>query len=325
MGQGDRSELAGIRLAAAEWVVRLSDPESTSADRAAFEAWRAQSPHHEAAYERELAAWERLDRLRALGARGEIDPNVIRPPGRARASFIKIAAGAVLALALGGAVAFVATAPPAYATGIGERRVVVLEDGSRVELNTNSKIVVRYRDGVREVSLERGEALFQVAQGDRPFVIVTSQARVAAGASELSVRLRDEGLVVQVSGGKVALQNAAGGAAAGRIDINAGQEAAFQGGDLRVQAMSLEEIGREQAWRQGSISLDGRTLGDAIDEFNRYNRQKLVLTDESLSGLRLGGYFSTSDIDGFSSALTNAFHLSATERENGDIYIGPKT
>ena len=61
---GSRRE--AVRQAAALWVVRLDDASCSAADRAAFEAWRDESHEHEAAFEREAAAWARLERLRAM-------------------------------------------------------------------------------------------------------------------------------------------------------------------------------------------------------------------------------------------------------------------
>lgn len=328
MGQGDRSALDGIRRAAATWVVRLSDPSCTSAERAAFEAWRSESFHNEAAYEQAAAAWDRFDRLRAVGA-GErkVDPNVLAPPkpplGR---GLLKIAAGVVLALGLVGAGALVAMAPPAYATGVGERRVVALDDGSHVELNTDSKIVIQFRNNVREVRLVRGEALFQIAGDARPFVIIADDARLTTQRSEVAVRLREAGPVVQVSDGAVVVAQESGSAQGARTtDLAAGTEAVYGDAGAQVRTISTAEINRAQAWRQGAIALDGRSLEQAVEEFNRYNKQKLVLTDNGLAGIRLGGYFRTSDLQGFASALAKGFPVTATRANNGDIHLEPKT
>jgi ferric-dicitrate binding protein FerR (iron transport regulator) len=78
-----------------------------------------------------------------------------------------------LVFAVGAAATFTVTtlSSPAYATAVGERRIIILSDGSRVELNTNSKIIVRYRNRMRRIELVKGEALFNVAQGAEPLLL----------------------------------------------------------------------------------------------------------------------------------------------------------
>lgn len=48
--------------------------------------------------------------------------------------------------------------PLHYATGPGEQRIVVLADGSRITLNTRTRLDVTIQNGRRDVVLEGGEA-----------------------------------------------------------------------------------------------------------------------------------------------------------------------
>jgi transmembrane sensor len=75
-----RARRERLKSEAAQWVVRLADPSCTDLDRAGFEAWRGESADHEAIFERELAAWERLDQARRLRAPGRMaDPDLLAP------------------------------------------------------------------------------------------------------------------------------------------------------------------------------------------------------------------------------------------------------
>jgi transmembrane sensor len=206
---------------------------------------------------------------------------------------VRLAAAALVATL--GVSAFVLTtlASPAYATGIGERRVVVLSDGSRIELNTNSKVVVRYRDGLREVELIRGEAVFDVAREARPFVVMAKAARLEAQRGEIVVRLRGDEAQVNVRQGlvSVATPGSAPSTLAPGLEADLGPDGA------RVGAIGPAKVERTLAWRQGAISLDGQSLAEAAEEFNRYNTEKIV-ADSSIANLRVGGYFQTSDVSG---------------------------
>lgn len=322
---GSRRE--AVRQAAALWVVRLDDPSCSAADRAAFEAWRADSHEHEAAFEREAAAWARLDRLRALR------PGVERPerdllapearltlPAFSQSSWARgMAAAAVLALSVAGVVTF--GGGTAYATAIGERRVVVLSDNSRIELNTNSKVVVRYRKGVREVKLIRGEAVFEAARDSRPFVIKAADAVMEAdGGAEMAVRLRSDGAVVTVRKGAVDLDPAPA-EPKDELRLTAGVAAIYSSGGSRSRAVSESEIDRSLAWRQGAIALSGQSLEQAVAEFNRYNRQQISIADPSISNLRLAGYFQTTEPKSFVTAVTSAFPVRASQDDDGAIRL----
>lgn len=322
---GSRRET--VRQAAALWVVRLDDPSCSDADRAAFQAWRDESHEHEAAFEREAVAWARLDRLRALRPPGERpDRDLLEParraslPGLSRSPWARgMAAAAVAALVVTGVMSFGTST--AYATAIGERRVVVLSDNSRIELNTDSKVVVRYRNGVREVRLVRGEAVFEAAKDARPFVIKAADAVMQAdGSAELAVRLRSDGAVVTVRKGAVDLDPEPT-ERKDELRLNAGVAAIYGSAGSRSRAVSESEIDRALAWRQGAIALNGQSLEQAVAEFNRYNRQQVSITDPSISGLRLAGYFQTTEPKGFVAAVTSAFPVRATEGADGTIRL----
>lgn len=322
---GSRRE--AVRQAAALWVVKLDEPSCSDTDRAAFEAWRVESFEHEAAFEREAAAWARLERLRALrpgDAAADRDLLVpkrsLRLPSLRRSPWARgMAAAAALALAVTGVMSF--GVPTAYATAIGERRVVVLADNSRIELNTDSKVVVRYRAGVREVKLVRGEAVFEAAKDRRPFLIKADSAVMQAEpASELAVRLRADGAMVTVRKGVVALDpNPAVGH--DELRLKAGNAAVYNAVGGRAQAVSDSEIERTLAWRQGAIALNGQSLAQAVAEFNRYNRQQVSIADPSISNLRLAGYFQSTEPKSFVAAVTSAFPVRASEGADGTIRL----
>ncbi|WP_297509422.1 FecR family protein [uncultured Caulobacter sp.] len=319
---GSRRE--AVRQAAALWVVRLDDPSCSDADRAAFEAWRGESFEHEAAYEREAVAWGRLERLRALrpGA-GKPEPDLlIAAPARGlrHSPWARgLAAAAAAAMVVGGVLSLGTST--AYATAIGERRVVVLSDNSRIELNTDSKVVVRYHGGVREVRLVRGEAVFQAANDKRPFVIKAAKAVMQAdGSTEMAVRLRADGAAVTVKRGAVELDP---GAAERKdeVRLTAGVAAVYGSAGARARPIPESEIDRALAWRQGAIALNGQSLEQAVAEFNRYNRQQIRIADPSISGLRLAGYFQTTEPTSFVNAVTNAFPVRAAEGADGAIRL----
>lgn len=312
-----------VREAAASWAVRLSDPACSDETRAAFEAWRDASPAHDAAFEREAAVWDRFDRLRALRpADPEPDADLVAPAPAAQPT-MRWAAAVAGAAVLGSIGLWTVNAAPAYATAVGERRLVVLEDGTRVELNTDSRIVVRYRRGEREVKLVRGEALFEVARDPaRPFIVAARDRRVEANAAAFNVRLQPKAVQVIVASGAVDIADAQPLAAPKpEAHLAAGVVALY--GDSGGVAQPIEPVRIDQAlaWRHGQIALNGQTLEGAVAEFNRYSAgRQLVVADPNIAGYRLGGYFGVDDMDGFVRALQTTFPIKATAA-NDTIYL----
>jgi transmembrane sensor len=314
-----------VREAAASWAVRLSDPHLTDEDRAAFEAWRDASPAHEAAFEREAAGWDRFDRLRALRpADPEPDADLLAPAPAALSPPMRWAAAIAGAAVLGGIGVWTVNADPAYATAVGERRLVVLEDGTRVELNTDSRIVVHYRRGEREVKLVKGEALFEVARDPaRPFVVAARDRRVQAKSAAFNIRLQPKAVQVLVAEGAVQIADAKPFAAPKpEANLSAGVVALYgENGGGVAQPVAPARIDQTLAWRHGQIALNGQTLESAVAEFNRYSADRqLVVADPAIAGYRLGGYFGVDDMAGFVRALQTTFPVKATQAKD-TIYL----
>ena len=318
-----------MRDEAAQWVARLSDPACDAQARAAFEVWRDADPAREAAFEREFATWEALDRLRALRpANPAPDPDLLAPNHTTAprpATHWVSAVSCAVAFAVVGTLLVNSLSSTAYATGVGERRVIVLSDGSRVEMNTDSKIVVHFHRGVRQVDLVRGEAVFNVGAGDGPFVVHTSAGDFKTLWSDLALRLGPAGARLIVRRGVVQVdsephrQHVAMNAA-----VSGGHEVNLVKGTVHQAPVAPEDVDRALTWRQGFVALNGQSLAEAVDEINRYNTTKIVIGDARIAGFRLAGYFSTSDEAGFAAAVSHAFPVKSAFMNDGTIRLSLK-
>ncbi len=91
-------------------------------------------------------------------------------------------------------------------TSVGEQRVMTLEDGTRVVLNTATRISVQYDRSARRVRLESGEALFEVAKRPEwPFVVTVGERQVTALGTSFVVRRDAELAAVTLVEGKVVI------------------------------------------------------------------------------------------------------------------------
>jgi transmembrane sensor len=167
---------------------------------------------------------------------------------------------------------------------------------------------------LRSVTLEQGEAWFQVAHDkSRPFIVRAGDVRVEAVGTAFSVRRRGNGTEILVTEGVVRAWVDGHEAAATRLA--AGSRALIEGVDPAVQVdKAPDTIDRALAWRSGEIALDGESLGYAVDEINRYNQRKIVIDDAALAKEPLVGYFRTNEPDNFGRAVADMMGARVVER-----------
>lgn len=225
-----------------------------------------------------------------------------------------------------------------YLTGIGEHRTIPLADGSRIAMNTQTRLRVRYSPHGRDIELIEGEALFYAARDPlRPFRVHARRTIVEALGTQFSIYLGNSGTKIAVTQGRVKIfenlnptpvilnpngllwtdtvmfelsQSPEG------LVVSAGYEArvsqdSFTDFEVETRRVELEELERHLAWVNGNLFFKGETLGEAVDAFNRYNWRKLTVTDPVIHDLQLGGEFETTNLDGFMEALNKLYGIRA--------------
>jgi len=309
---------------ASRWLSRRDARAPSPDDQADFDRWLSADIRHRVAYLRLEGAWKRSERLRELRPldRG-VDPDLLRTPALRSRWPVALAASFVLACVLGGY--FLAQARfgwQHYETRVGGFSRIVLEDGSVIDLNTNSDVRVRLQAERREVRLLRGEGRFQVAHDrHRPFVVTAADASVRAVGTAFSVRLRGATQVdVLVAEGTVAV---ASSTVPQSPPVNAGEAAVLQPNHMSVRHVEPDVVQSRLAWTSGRLQFRGESLGDAVAEFNRYNRRQLRLADASLAGLRVGGTFNATDPESFAAAVSSAFRLQVATNDPDTLTLRP--
>ena len=311
-----------IDTRAAMWAASVDRGQQSGAEKAALQAWLAQDPRHLGAYARARAVFAHFDRARALGA--SFDPREFQASGP-RVSRLQLkwaAAAAVAGISLFIGIMVSRELSGTITTAQGEVRLVPLVDGSAVTLNTASKLVVDYSKAERHVELRAGEALFNVAKDHtRPFIVFAGNTRVRAVGTSFSVRrISDDNVKVLVREGTVEVTEGEGGRVV-TLRVGAGSELRAQSqsaGPLvsapstQVVAVPAAQVDRELAWQQGMISLDGRTLREAAEEFSRYSRQRIVIDDPVLADRTVTGLFSANNPVGFAQAVAKSMAISVS-------------
>jgi transmembrane sensor len=308
-----------IEARASQWLAARDAGALTREQSAELHRWLNADIRHRVAYLRLEATWERTDKLRELQPLDRaMDPDLLALPDERRRWPLAVAAS-LLVGALGGVWGWQQHFSwQHYETRVGGFSRAVLEDGSVIDLNTNTELHVRLGDARREVRLVRGEGRFQVAHDtQRPFTVAAADAAVRAVGTAFTVRLREDDQVdVLVSEGKVAVASSRGQNAPSLI---AGDAAVVLPDSVSVSRVEPQLLARRLAWTSGRLEFRGESLGEAVAEFNRYNRRQIRLADASLATLRVGGSFTATDPESFASALASAFKLGLSRDLDGIV------
>ena len=230
--------------------------------------------------------------------------------------------------------------PTDYVTGTGERRVIHLDDGSTLTMNTQSRVKVWFTHNLRDLQLLEGEALFTVAHDSvRPFRVHVGRSVVEAVGTEFDVLKDEHGTKVSVVEGRVKIfdyqspaplilnPNAVAWTEAGATELQqsgtpvpvGAREVArvTQPGegsaDFEVdrREVTQQEIERHLAWTNGQLIFENATLTETVAEFNRYNRRKLQIGDPDIAQVRIGGAFRSNNVDDLLMELHSLFGIRA--------------
>lgn len=313
------------REAAAMWWARMSSDVKTSADQEAFDAWLAASPDHATAYAETCALAGRFD---ALGEQPEIaelrrETQLFeerqRRPLLARTGPVWAAASiaAVLIIATLLHSGFNPTETQKWVTARGESRNITLSDGSKVMLGSDSRLAIQFRRRQRDLTLERGQAFFNVARNaDRPFVVAAAGRTITALGTAFDVRSYPNETTVTLLEGRVAIARASEGEQ--EFVLMPGQQLHVDSGMATVRDV---DAAAETSWRTGVLEFDSVSLARAAMEFNRSAARSIIVSDPRLATLQVSGVFRADDPQGFAAALEPAYPLIATLQRSGDIVL----
>ncbi|KAA5840080.1 FecR family protein [Pseudomonas chlororaphis] len=313
---------ATVRDEAALWFVRLQEPAIDAEERQRFDAWLAQHDAHRDEFQLLHTLWAATDlvpkaRLQALCATPS--PSIRRRP------LLRYAvAASVLAVAVGLGLFSGLNQPAGYsdefATAPGERRHVALPDGSQVDLNSRSRLRVRYEKGLRSVELSEGEAMFSVEHdSSRPFVVAAGPGKVTVTGTRFDVRRDAAQTRIAVEQGTVRVQGR-DAADSDFVNLTAGLGTAV---DARGQVAAAYAVDPQAltAWRSGKLVFNNASLNEVAAEVSRYREQPLRVGSEAVGRLRLTSVFKADDTDALLKALPSILPVAVKTHADGSQEI----
>lgn len=317
--------------AAAAWLLLLCDHEPSEAERADFVEWDRDADNHTAFMEA-LETWHSIDDVAnepwlldlLQDARTARLRHFRRQPPR---RWMLAAACLALVFFFAGGLWWYVTAPVTYSTGIGERRVVQLGDGSQISLDADTRVEVSYTRDHRRLRLLQGRVACDVAKDPlRPFSVHARNKVVVATGTEFSVELVSNQVRVVLYEGHVAVLDVdrgnshpqpvflAGSRAAADSALMPGRELVIP---VQIDSATVSRVNPAQsiAWEQGLLYFDDEPLSTAIQRVNRYSREQIALSGTKAASVRISGVFEAGNTAAFVSGVTAVFPIRAVDRK----------
>lgn len=296
------------RSAVEWWLLQQEEGALPEALHRDWLAWRAADPLHEQAWQHLAGVNQRLAGLAGPQQAGiaDIARAALAPRGTVRRRRV---VQTLAVLAFGTGVAWQAERHLPWRswtadvrTARGERRHMVLEDGTRIVLNGASALDIAYGPRQRRLRLLEGEVLVTTAhdpqQPARDFIVQTGQGLAQALGTRFAVRaLAGGGSQVSVFEGAVRL--IPDSAANGALVLQAGQQAT-----LRAAGVSPPQPVHEDslAWTEGMLVARGMPLAELLAALQPYSAARLVCAPE-VAQLRISGTYPLDDVPRVLAAL----------------------
>jgi transmembrane sensor len=343
---GESAEHDSVLQAAAQWSIELSTGDIPAERIAQWQQWLAASEAHRAAFDSIQSTWRAVDRSATENVAWPSDAELAsdaydgsvsvsdwrtrvanKRTGR-RVSWLMVGlaasvAAVAIALAVLPVMRSMQPAPPVVTvveTVAGERRDVLLGDGSVITAGPRSMLWATLGEKSREVTLERGEAFFRVAKDPaRPFTVKAGATTVVAVGTAFNVRRGGERVVVSVSEGTVNV-DARDTAAQSRVirtaRLSIGQQLSIDASDNSASIQTVDANGIA-GWRDGLLRYRNEPLRSVIADLTRYSARYIVIANPQVAELRVTGTVFADDVDSWLQSLESALPVRVVWEQNG--------
>ena len=302
---------------AATWIARLRSDDTTAQDREDFAIWFAAARENRQAYDQTFSLWQDLEVVRELpfedtssqaGLFTRLNPLQFIP--------LHLAAAAVLVVSV--AVSMFIYTTPTYQTEVGEQSTFTLADGSVLNLNTDTAVNVDFSTDERAIDLINGEAFFEVEQDpSRPFVISACQSTIVAVGTAFNVLCADGNMTVTVSEGRIKVTGP------GINKMLYTEEQVIVGDADGLQSVRKVNTDNVTAWRKQLHIYDGVPLSAVVADLNRYNRQKIRISDSELGKIEVVARYRMTGRESTLSSLEKTFPLRVVTISDDEIALIP--
>lgn len=339
-----------IEVEACDWLARLDSGAISDAEAIQLKDWLREDARHARILMEVAEVMDKMTVLSYLAPLFPLGDQVLAQPGDKGSNwfsglfspaYVVAACLAMVAVVLWNYQAIEPLAPPkltavvatnSYTSHIGEIRTISLTDGSRVTLNSNSRLDVNFTDVERRFLLVRGEAKFDVAHDtNRPFRVLADGNLVTAVGTSFNVEIARDAVEVTVTDGIIEVAKVFE-TTPGVDDLNrlvaelqkdsslsppkrvvAGETVVIdKGHGPVVTQIKTNQIEIKLSWQRGELIFTDESLEYVIAEVSRYTATSIIIIDDEISDIQVGGRFPTGDVDNLLDVLEHGFGIQVT-------------
>lgn len=294
---------------AIQWLVRLRFNQADEQTQRTFEHWLQQGPEHVLAWQRVETLGDEFTGVPAQLARQTLNGTRHGMRRRESLKLLGILATVGTAAWLGRDYTPVPAMLAQQRSSTGEQRRFQLDDGSVIQLNSDSAVDSDFDGQRRLIILRRGEIIVNVGADRhspraRPFWVQSRDGLMRAQSSRFLAREFDDGTLVAAQDGSVTVFPGSSQTPASR-SVQAGKQLLFTSSGARM----FRDNGLDLwSWGEGVISARNMRLIDFITELSRY-RPGVLRCAEEVADRRVSGTFQLADNDQVLALIAQSLHL----------------
>ncbi|RQT91794.1 FecR family protein [Burkholderia cepacia] len=303
------------------------DPQQEHEARCTLEAWADGNPQRRAHLE-DLSRSHATITAAAASLRSRyprVTPSPVEPVpvrvGRHVGRRIAYASTLSAVLAVGVWTVNPVLSQQSFETSTGERRTVVMDDGSQVNLNTRTRLTFANRLRSRETVLAQGEAFFQVVHSSlRPFTVEANGTNVRVVGTRFNVRYQVDGTQVAVEHGKVEVTPEAAGHP---VLLTDGYSISTRNGTL-VGMPRVGAVDMLTAWRQGRLEFSSTPISEVVAQIQRYRERPIEIRGDAVGKLTLTGSYPLDNPDALLRLLPRVLPVSVRFTGDGTAIVAAR-
>lgn len=295
------------------WFFRLQSENCTDEDRRKFNRWLGQSEAHQSAYAHAEHLWTETGQLKTACDIPGLSTARQRRPKRLTPHLSGWIAGFLLGCAMTGIGWLEYSAETVtYATRLGEKRDIILADGSAVAMNTATRMHVRISPLQRKITLDTGEASFDVQHETiRSFTVHADKLRIRDIGTRFNVRRQQDAITVTVLQGAVEING---------VHLAEGYQVhtTASAGTLLSRPADIDQI---EAWQHGRLIFRRARLQDVVAELERYHPVQFMFADPAIARETVSGTFDVDDLALFLSSLEKTMPVRIKRLQDGQSVL----
>ena len=206
----------------------------------------------------------------------------------------------------------------------GQKSTILLSDGSRVLLNSGSKLKYpeKFADHNRELTLE-GEGFFQVTgNGQKPFIVRSGKLVTTVLGTSFNIKAypEDPKIEVAVAAGKVEVRSAENDSIQPHL-LTPNTIATYNPAVNQIKVDSLD-IREFIAWKEGVVKFDGVRFNEVAKTLEKWYGVTVTLENEQIGNCVIFGEFENVSLNSLMQVMQLAIDIEYQFTAEGLIVSG---